>query len=215
MFPIPDGIPSHLAAPMLCAGLTVWSPLVRAGTGPGKKVAIVGLGGLGHFAVLWASALGAEVTVISHSPRKRADALKLGAAHFVSSGEEGWARPLAFQFDFALNTANMTNEFRLEDYLSILKVGRQFHQVGLPNEPLQDLSPKLFMPNGSSIGASHIGSRPECLAMLKLAAEKKLFPLVETIPVSEKGCAEAIERVNKNDVRYRFTLVDYDKAFGT
>ncbi|KAI0160123.1 alcohol dehydrogenase [Xylariaceae sp. FL1272] len=214
VFPIPDEIPSHLAAPMLCAGLTVWSPLVRAGVGPGKSVAIVGLGGLGHFAVMWANALGAEVTVISHSPHKKDDALKLGAKHFVSSGDKDWAKPLAFSFDFVLNTADMTHQFDISAYLSTLKVGCQFHQVGLPDEPIKDLDPKMFMPNGSSIGASHIGNRPECLAMLKLAAEKKLFPMVETVPISEKGCAEVVERVKNNDVHYRFTLTDYDKAFG-
>lgn len=199
---------------MLCAGLTVWSPLVRAGTGPGKKVAIVGLGGLGHFAVMWANALGAEVTVISHSPDKEADARKLGAKHFVSSKDEKWAEPLAFTFDFVLNTADMTHTFNLSDYLSILKVNCQFHQVGLPDEPLEGLKTQQFMSNGSSIGASHIGSRPECLAMLKLAADRKLFPMVETIPISAAGCAEAVERVKNNKVHYRFTLTDYDKAFG-
>ncbi|KAI1801244.1 GroES-like protein [Daldinia bambusicola] len=215
VFPIPDSIPSHLAAPMLCAGLTVYSPLVRAGIGPGKKVAIVGLGGLGHFAVMFANALGAEVTVISHSPNKKDDALKLGAKHFVSSGEKDWAKPLAFAFDFAINAADVTDQFDLGAYVSILKVGGRFHQVGLPDAPFEGVTAQIFAANGSSLGANHIGSRPECLAMLKLAAEKKLFPTVETIPVSEKGCAEAIERVNKNDVRYRFTLVDYDKAFGS
>jgi len=199
---------------MLCAGLTVWSPLVRAGTGPGKQVAVVGLGGLGHFAVMWASALGAEVTVISHSPSKKADALNLGAKHFVNSGEEDWHKPLAFKFDFVLNAADATNEFDLKSYLSICKVNCQFHNVGLPDKPLEGIKPQMFMTNGCSIGASHIGSRVECLDMLKLAAEKKLFPLVETIPVSEKGCAEAVERLKNNKVRYRFTLVDYDKAFG-
>lgn len=215
VFPIPDEIPSELAAPMLCAGLTVWSPLVRAGTGPGKQVAVVGMGGLGHFAVLWAAALGAEVTVISHSPSKKDDAIKLGAKHFVSSGDKNWQEPLAFKFDFVLNTADMTHTFDLDAYLSILKVNCQFHQVGLPDEPLQGIKPQQFMANGSSIGASHIGSRPECLAMLKLAAEKKLFPMVETIEISEKGCAEAVERVKNNKVKYRFTLTGYDKAFST
>ncbi|KAH9904351.1 alcohol dehydrogenase [Xylariomycetidae sp. FL2044] len=214
VFPIPDAIPSHLAAPMLCAGLTVWSPLSRAGVGPGQQVAIVGLGGLGHFAVMWANAMGAEVTVISHSPSKKDDALKLGAKHFVSSGDKDWAKPLAFKFDFVLNTADMTHTFDLAAYQSTLKVGKQFHQVGLPDEPIPDLKPQMFMANGSSIGASHIGNRPECLAMLKLAAEKKLHPMVETLPVGEKGCAEAVERVKNNKVRYRFTLVDYEKAFG-
>ncbi|KAK8050470.1 alcohol dehydrogenase (NADP+) [Apiospora phragmitis] len=214
VFPIPDGIKSHNAAPMLCAGLTTYSPLVRAGVGSGKKVAIVGLGGLGHFGVMWANALGAEVTVISHSPNKKDDALKLGAKHFVNSGDKDWAKPLAFTFDFVLNTADMTHTFDLDSYLSILKVGCQFHQVGLPDEAIPNLKPQQFMANGSSIGASHIGSRPECLAMLKLATEKKLDPMVETIPISEKGCAEVIERVKTNKVHYRFTLTDFDKAFG-
>jgi alcohol dehydrogenase (NADP+) len=88
VFPIPESVTSEDAASMLCAGLTVYSPLTRNGCGPGKQVAVIGLGGLGHYAVLFAVALGAEVTVISHSPKKKEDALKLGAKHFVSTGEE-------------------------------------------------------------------------------------------------------------------------------
>ncbi|KAI1822566.1 alcohol dehydrogenase [Xylaria intraflava] len=214
VFPIPDAIPSHLAAPMLCAGLTVWEPLVRAGIGPGQQVAIVGLGGLGHFATMFANALGAEVTVISHSSGKKEDALKLGAKHFVSSAEKDWAKPLAFTFDFMLSTTKMLPSAVLAEYLSTLKVNRKFHQVGLPDEAIKELRPQQLMTNASSIGSSHVGSRAECLAMLKFVAEKRLFPIVETIPVSEKGCAEAVERVKTNKVRYRFTLVDYDKAFG-
>jgi alcohol dehydrogenase (NADP+) len=214
VFPIPDAIPSHLAAPMLCAGLTTYSPLVRAGVGPGKKVAVVGLGGLGHFGVIWANALGAEVTVISHSPHKKEDALKLGAKHFVTNSEKGWNEPYQFAFDFVLNTADMTHTFDISEYLSICKVNAPFHQVGLPDEDLPAFKPQVFMSNGSSIGASHIGNRPECLAMLKLAADKKLQPMVETMSISEKGCAEVVSKVANNKMRYRFTLVDYDKAFG-
>ncbi|KAI1325455.1 NADPH-dependent medium chain alcohol dehydrogenase [Xylariaceae sp. FL0255] len=217
VFPIPEAIPSHLAAPMLCAGLTVYSPLVRAGVGPGKKVAIVGLGGLGHFAVLWASALGAEVTVLSHTPNKKADAEKLGARNFVVTNEKDWAKPLAFKFDFVLNTADMMHTFDIQSYLSTLKIGCQFHQVGLPDEAIPDIKPQMFMSNGSSMGASHIGNRPECLAMLKLAADpdKKLYEkvMVEKVEVGEKGCAEVVKRVKENDVRYRFTLVGYESAF--
>jgi alcohol dehydrogenase (NADP+) len=88
VFPIPEGLASEDAASMLCAGLTTWSPLKRNGCGPGKQVAVIGLGGLGHYATIFAVALGAEVTVISHSPKKKEDALKLGAKHFVSTGEE-------------------------------------------------------------------------------------------------------------------------------
>ncbi|ORY63227.1 uncharacterized protein BCR38DRAFT_436251 [Pseudomassariella vexata] len=215
VFLIPDAIPSHLAAPMLCAGLTVWSPLVRANVGPGQHIAVVGLGGLGHFAVMWATALGANVTVISHSPSKKDDALKLGAKHFINNGDKDWAKPLAFAFDFVLNTADMTHTFDISQYLSILKVNARFHQVGLPDQSIPNLKPQQFMANGSSIGASHIGNRPECLAMLKLAAEKKLFPMVETLPISAEACAEAVERVKNNKVHYRFALTDYNKAFGT
>ena len=187
---------------------------MRAGVGPGKKVAIVGLGGLGHFAIMWANALGAEVSVISHSPSKKDDALKLGAKEFVLNNEKGWADNYAFAFDFVLNTADATHTFNLAEYLSICKVNATFHQVGLPDEALPELKAQMFMSNGSSIGASHIGNRPECLAMLKLAAEKKLFPMVETIPISPEGCAEAVSRVANNKIKYRFTLTDFDKAFG-
>lgn len=129
----------------MCAGLTVWSPLVRANTGPGKKVAIVGMGGLGHFAVLWAAALGAETYVISHTADKKEDAMSLGAKEFILSTEEKWAEPYAYEFDFVLNAADMTNEFDISKYLSILKVGGQFHQVGLPDEALPEIKAQMFM----------------------------------------------------------------------
>jgi len=96
---------------MMCAGLTTYSPLVRAGTGPGKKVAILGIGGLGHFGLLWAKALGAEVWALSHSPDKEAEAKKLGADHFISTKDKDWQKPLAFTFNFILNCADMTNEY--------------------------------------------------------------------------------------------------------
>jgi len=111
VFPIPENIPSHEVAPMMCAGLTTYSPLVRAGTGPGKKVAILGIGGLGHFGLLWAKALGAEVWALSHSPDKEAEAKKLGADHFISTKDKDWHEPLAFTFNFILNCADMTNEY--------------------------------------------------------------------------------------------------------
>jgi alcohol dehydrogenase (NADP+) len=197
----------------MCAGLTVWSPLVRAKIGPGKKVAIVGMGGLGHFAVIWANALGAEVTVLSHSPSKKDDAIKLGAKDFVLTTEAKWEERLAFKFDFVLNSADMTHTFDMQKYLSICAVNAHFHQVGLPDEALPQIKAQQFMSNGSSIGASHIGSRPEMLAMLKLASEKNLQPMIETLQIGEKGCAEAVERVANNKVKYRFTLTGYDKAF--
>ena len=109
----------------------------------------------------------------------------------------------------------MTNEFKLQDYMSTLAVNGEFHNVGLPDNPLPKMMAQDFAPNGAKIGGSHIGSRPEMIAMLKLASERNIKPMIETVDISEKGCKEAVERVKTNDVRYRFTLVNYDKAFGS
>ncbi|KAI9746366.1 MAG: hypothetical protein M1818_000078 [Claussenomyces sp. TS43310] len=213
VFPVPHNISSINAASMMCAGLTVYSPLVRAGTGPGKKVAIVGIGGLGHYALLWANALGAEVYAISHTPSKKEDALKLGAHHFIDSNTKDWVKDHALTFDFILNCSDMTNKMDVAGMLSTLKVNCVFNNVGLPDAPLPELKAQAFASNGSRIGTSHIGCRTEALAMLKLASEKNIQPYIETIDISEAGCKEAVEKVKTNDVRYRLTLTGFDKAF--
>ncbi|OQO12968.1 hypothetical protein B0A48_02432 [Cryoendolithus antarcticus] len=214
-FKIPDNIETAIAAPMLCAGLTVYSPLVRLGAGPGKKVAIVGMGGLGHFAVLWAVALGAEVYVLSHSPGKKEDALKMGAKEFIVTGDKDWFKPYAFRFDFIINAADATDKFNLPDYFSTLKVMGKFHNVGLGDKPLPTLMAQDFAPNGCYIGASHIGNRPEMIAMFELASKQNIKSWIEEIPISEAGCKEVVERVQGNkNVRYRLVLTDFDKAFG-
>lgn len=171
-------------------------------------------GGLGHFAVLWAKALGAEVYVISHSPNKAEDAKKLGAKEFIATNKEDWAKPWAFTFDFILNTADATHKFKIQDYMSTLNINCTIHHVGLPDKPLPEMMAQDFTSNGCQMGASHIGNRPEMLAMLKLASEKNIKPMIETLQVGEKGCAEAVERISKNDVHYRFCLTGYDKVFG-
>ena len=112
-----------------------------------------------------------------------------------------------------VNDMVRTDLFDLSTYLSTLKVNKTFHNVGLPDKPFQPITAFMFAPNGCSIGGSHIGSRPEMLDMLKLASEKKIKPLIETLPLGEKGCKEAVERVKNNDVRFRFTLTKYDQAF--
>ncbi|KAL9054297.1 MAG: hypothetical protein Q9162_004255 [Coniocarpon cinnabarinum] len=213
-FPIPDNIPTELAAPMLCAGITVYSPLVRLGAGPGKHIAIVGVGGLGHFAVMFAAALGADVTVISHTPSKKDDALKLGAKNFIISGEKDWHKSHQFEFDFILNTADAYHKFDLPAYFTTMKIGGRFHTVGFGDHPLPSIDAQAFAPGQYYIGASHIGNRPEMLAMLKLVSEKNIKSWVTPIDISEAGCKEVVERVYKNDVRYRFTLTNYDKVFG-
>lgn len=165
--------------------------------------------------MLWSLALGAETYVISHSPRKRDDALKMGAKDFIVTSEEGWAEPWKFTFDFIINTADQTHKFNLQDYFSTLKVNGTFHMVGFPDEPLKALPVSAFAPNGCFMGASHIGNRPEMVEMLELAAKQNIKSWVQTIDISEAGCKEAVERVYKNDnVRYRLTLVGYDKVFG-
>lgn len=215
VFKIPDNIPSHEAGPMMCAGLTVYSPLRRAGAGAGKKVAILGIGGLGHFAIMWARAMGAEVTALSHSPNKKDTALKLGAHHFVDTTRKDWAEDLKYTFNFILNAADMTNEFDMAMYLSTLAINGEFHNVGLPDKPLPTMMAQIFTTNGSKIGGSHIGSKKEMMEMLKLASQKGLHPMIETIKISELGCKEAVEKVKKNDVRYRVTLTGFHEAFGT
>ncbi|KAA8572674.1 hypothetical protein EYC84_003267 [Monilinia fructicola] len=196
VFKVPDGLASTDAAPMMCAGLTTYSPLVRAGTGPGKKVAILGIGGLGHFGLPLGESFGRRSLGALHSPSKKEAAIKLGADHFVSTNEKDWAKPLAFTFDFILNCADMTHEFDLGSYMSTLAVNGEFHNVGLPDKPLPRLMAQDF-------------------AMLQLAADKKIKPMIETIDISEAGCKKAVEKVKVNDVRYRITLTGFEKAFGT
>ncbi|CAG8961700.1 hypothetical protein HYFRA_00006240 [Hymenoscyphus fraxineus] len=215
VFSIPKNIPSHEAAPMMCAGLTSYSPLRRANVGPGKTVGILGIGGLGHFGILWAKAMGAEVYALSHTPSKESEAKELGADKFICTENENWADDLAFTFDFILNAADMTHKFDLTKYLGTLKVQGEFHNVGLPDEPLPGIMAQTFAPNGCKLTGSHIGSKKEMLEMLDLASKKNIHPMVETIKISEKGCKEAVERVKVNDVRYRLTLVGHREVFGT
>lgn len=215
VFKIPDNIETSLAAPMLCAGLTTYSPLKRLGAGPGKKVGIIGLGGLGHFGVLWSVAMGADTYVISHSPNKKDDALKMGAKDFIVTKDKGWSEPWKFHFDFVINTADATDKFDLAEYFSILKVNGTFHMVGFPDNPLPPMPAQIFAPNGCYMGASHIGNRPEMEEMFELASKQNIKSWVQEIQISEEGCKEAVERVYKNDnVRYRITLTGFDKVFG-
>uniref|UniRef100_A0A8H7KA31 alcohol dehydrogenase (NADP(+)) n=1 Tax=Bionectria ochroleuca TaxID=29856 RepID=A0A8H7KA31_BIOOC len=214
VFPIPDAIPSELAAPMLCAGITMYSPLVRNGAGPGKKVAIVGLGGLGHYGVIWAKALGAETWVISRSHAKEKDAEKMRADGFLATQDQGWNQAHKMTFDLIVSTANsFGGGFDLQAYLQLLKVHGKFVSTGVPEDSKLEITPQMLNFNGCFVGASHLGSRREMLDMLELAAKKGVKSWVETLPISEENLSQAVQRLEKNDVHYRFTMVDYDKAF--
>ncbi|KAK4466586.1 NADP-dependent alcohol dehydrogenase 6 [Cladorrhinum samala] len=214
VFRIPEKIPSHEAAPLLCAGITTYSPLVRANVGPGKTVAVVGIGGLGHLGIQWAKALGAKTYALTHSKDKVDDAKKLGADEVILTSEDGWADKHKLKFDFILNCSNATHKFDIPAYLGTLKVGGEFHLVGIPNEPLPEMKAFALVGNAAKISGSHLGNHQEMEAMLQLAADKNIRPLIETIPISPEGIKEAVQRVEESKVRYRFTLTDFDKAFG-
>lgn len=125
-----------------------------------------------------------------------------------------WAKPYQYAFDLVLNTADRTHECNIPDYLSLCKIGGSFHQVGVPDGPLPPLQIPALMGNGCSISGSHIGNRQECLSMLKLAGDKKLFPIIETIALSEAGVTEAVTRVSNGNVKYRIVLTDFEQVFG-
>ncbi|ORY81039.1 NADP-dependent alcohol dehydrogenase C [Protomyces lactucae-debilis] len=217
VFPIPAGLDSAEAAPLMCAGLTVFSPLVRAGAGKEncKKVAIAGVGGLGHYAVQFAKAMGAEVTVFTHSASKKDDIEKMGADKVVVTANEGWEKEHAMKFDFMLSTIDAAKGVLLQQFCSCLRIGGEFHSVGLPDDPLDDIKAQLFAANACKLTGSHIGSKKEMLQMLKLVEEKKIKSWIMKLPISAEACKEAVERVYNNDnVRYRLVLTDFEKAFG-
>lgn len=199
---------------MLCAGITVYSPLKRFGAGPGKKVGIVGIGGLGHYGVLFAKALGAEVWAISRTRSKEADAKKMGADGFLATNEKGWNEPHKMTFDLIINTANSFDGFDLSQYLSLLDIHGKWNSVGLPGGEGISIRNQDFISNGCFIGTSHLGSRKEMLEMLQLAADKNIKSWVQEIPISKEGLQQAMQNLEKSSVRYRSCMVNYDEAFG-
>ncbi|MFF4264272.1 NAD(P)-dependent alcohol dehydrogenase [Streptomyces virginiae] len=198
---IPDGLGLDVAAPLLCAGITLYSPLRHWQAGPGKQVAIVGLGGLGHLGVKIAHALGAEVTVLSQTLRKREDGLKLGASHFHATADEATFEELAGRFDLILSTVSAP--IGLDAYLGLLKVDGALVNVGAPEEPV---ALNLFSVIGGrkTLAGSMIGGIAETQEMLDFCAEHGLGSEIELIAAGQIN--EAYERVLASDVRYRFVI---------
>ncbi|MDX3528992.1 NAD(P)-dependent alcohol dehydrogenase [Streptomyces sp. ID05-39B] len=198
---IPEGLALDVAAPLLCAGITTYSPLKHWNAGPGKKVAVVGLGGLGHMGVKIAHALGAEVTVLSQSLRKKDDGLKLGAAHYYATSDPETFKELAGSFDIILSTVSAPLD--LDAYLALLKTDGAFVNVGAPEEPV---ALNLFSVIGGrkSLAGSGIGGIQETQEMLDFCAEHGFGAEIELISASEIN--EAYERVLASDVRYRFVI---------
>ncbi|TFH55160.1 NAD(P)-dependent alcohol dehydrogenase [Glutamicibacter arilaitensis] len=198
---IPEGINLDVAAPLLCAGITTFSPLKHWGAGPGKKVAVVGLGGLGHMAVKIASAMGAEVTVLSQSLKKKDDGLKLGASDYRATSDESTFKDLHKYFDLIINTVSAS--INISDYLGLLRVNGTMVNVGAPAEPLP-VNAFALIGGRRSFAGSQIGGIEETQEMLDFCAEHGLGAEIEVISADQIN--DAYERVLKSDVRYRFVI---------
>ena len=198
---IPDGLELDFAAPLLCAGITTYSPLRHWNAGPGKKIAVVGMGGLGHMAVKLAHAMGADVSVLSHSDKKEHDASKFGADHYVNTSENDALDTVQQSFDLIINTVSTNTD--LGTYLALLKPQGTMVVVGAPSEPL---SVNIFslLAGRKSLSGSNIGGIRETQEMLDFCAEHNVVPQIEKITADEID--DAYERVVNSDVRYRFVI---------
>lgn len=213
-FKIPDNLESEYAAPLLCGGLTGFSPLIQNNVGPGSKVGIVGIGGIGHMAILFAKALGAEVTAISRSRSKYDDAKKLGADHYVATGEPEDLKNHRRTLDLIVNTGSSFSKSAVTEILNLLKPRGKFVYITAP--PVKEkLDVDLFqlLKNGYAIQGSLIGTIEETEYMLEFAAKHNIKPWVQTIDISEENLGDAWKKVQDGDVHYRYTMVGYDKFF--
>ncbi|MBS1694571.1 MAG: NAD(P)-dependent alcohol dehydrogenase [Actinobacteria bacterium] len=201
---VPDSIPLDKAAPLLCAGITLYSPLRHWNAGPGKKVAVIGLGGLGHMGVKLAAAMGAEVTVLSQSLKKMEDGLRLGASHYYATSDPDTFTKLAGTFDLILNTVSANLD--MGAYLGLLATDGTLVELGAPEHPL--MVPFFPLAAGRrNLSGSMIGGIAETQEMLDFCAEHGVTPEIEVIDASYIN--DAYERVLASDVRYRF-VIDID-----
>ncbi len=198
---ISDKQPLEAIAPLLCAGITTYSPLRHWKVGKGDKVGVVGLGGLGHMGVKLASSMGAEVTMLSHSPSKEADAKRLGAHKFILTSDKTQLKSVSKYFDFILDTVSAEHDYNV--YLSMLNTNGKMVCVGAPPVPAK--IPIFNLIGGrKSIAGSLIGGLPETQEMLDYCAAHNIVSDVEVIKISDIN--EAYERMLKGDVKYRFVI---------
>jgi len=198
---IPESLPLDIAAPLLCAGITTYSPLRHWNAGPGKKVAIVGMGGLGHMGVKLGHAMGAEITVLSRTLSKKDEGLKLGVDHYYATEDPETFEQLAGQFDLIINTVSAV--INLDDYLSLLATDGTLVNVGAPADPLS-VEAFSLIPGRKSFAGSMIGGIPETQEMLDFCAEHGIGAEIEVINADDIDTAW--ERVLASDVRYRFVI---------
>jgi len=198
---IPENIPMDRAAPLLCAGITLYSPLMHWKAGPGKKVGIIGLGGLGHIGVKIAHTLGAEVTVLSHSLKKQEEAKKMGADYFYDTSDRETLKKLKGYFDIIINTVSV--ELDSDKYMKLLDVDGTMIVVGLPEKEIQ-IAPFSLVAARHSLAGAAIGGIRETQEMLDFCSNKNVACDIELIPIQKVN--EAYDRVVKSDVRYRFVI---------
>src|SRR6266568_2587577 len=198
---IPENIPMDRAAPLLCAGITLYSPLMHWKAGPGKKVGIIGLGGLGHIGVKIAHALGAEVTVLSHSLKKQEEAKKMGADNFYDTSDRETLKKLRGYFDIIINTVSV--ELDTNKHMKLLDVDGTMIVVGLPEKEIQ-IAPFSLVSARHSLAGSAIGGIRETQEMLDFCSKHNIACDIELIPIQKVN--EAYERVVNSDVRYRFVI---------
>ncbi|MEA5360783.1 NAD(P)-dependent alcohol dehydrogenase [Amycolatopsis sp., V23-08] len=200
-YPIPDAIPSEQAAPMMCAGVTVFAPLIRHGVRPVDRAAVVGIGGLGHLALQFLSRWGCDVTAISTSRSKEDDARRFGATSFLATGEEGALADAAGSFDFILSTVSANLPW--DDYLDLLVPQGRLSVVGVPPEAIT-VQPMHLLPAEKMISGGVPASPTETRLMLDFAARHGIGPQVETFPVAEINAA--VDLVRSGRARYRAVL---------
>lgn len=198
---IPENLPLDAAAPLMCAGITLYSPLHHWKAGPGKKVAIIGMGGLGHMGVKIAHAMGAEVTVLSQSLSKQEDGLRFGAAHYYATNDPETFTKLENQFDLIINTVGAGID--LDAHLKLVKTDGTMVLIGVPEKPVALNAPSLIGARRTLAG-SMIGSIKETQEMLDFCGKHNIVADIELIPIQSVN--DAFDRVVKSDVRYRFVI---------
>jgi len=203
---IPDAVPSSAAGPLMCGGITIFSPLVDNGAGPGKSVGIVGIGGIGHFGLLFAKALGADkVVAISRTESKKEDATKLGADYLIATAEKGWEKKHAMSLDLIVSTVSSA-DMPLDGYLQLLKPHGQFIQIGSPEDKLPSFSPFSLIGKHAKMGGSSIGSPREIAAMLDFVAKTGVKPWIEERRLEDAN--QAVIDMEQGKARYRYCLVN-------
>lgn len=201
VYKVPPNLDPASVAPLLCAGITTYSPLRHWRVGRGQKVGVIGLGGLGHMGLKFAHSLGAHVVQFTTSPSKKDDALRLGADEVVLSKDSGAMKSQGASFDFILDTVSAPHD--VDVFLSILKRDGTMALVGLPDRPLT-VQPAILSAKRVALSGSSIGGLAETQQMLDYCGEKGIVSDIEVIPIQQ--IEEAFERVLKSDVKYRFVI---------